>query len=156
MPGLILWHGSASLFDAFDARLCGGGIHLGTEAQARMRNSAVLYRVEVEAGRSRRSRDEGGGWAARIRSARGAGLHSIVYLNRWEGIPAERIAALAAAGDLARLDRLPDAAFRRLVPEARGSLLVWDPGRLRILERLEARPPAAAPHAPEERLEPAP
>ena len=146
MAKMELWHGSTTRFDAFDATPAkqGGrvvaGLHFGSEAQARMRNARVLYRVEVDVQNPRRSRDEGGQWASKIASAKTAGHDAIVYLNRYEGIPVERIEALAAAGLLDKLDRMDDRAFRRAVPEAEDSVIVLDPSRIRILEVIEAVP----------------
>ena len=144
---MILWHGSRTRFATIDlSRTVDGGLHLGTEAQARMRNAAFLHEIEIDATRLRRARDTGGNWAARIRAARREGCHGIVYLNRYEGIPTARIEDLHARGLLERLDRLSDADFRKLVPEARDSFILLDPTRARILRVLaqEARSPEKA------------
>ena len=136
---MILWHGSRRRIGSIDlSRTVDGGLHLGTEAQARMRNSAFLHEIEIEVTRLRRSRDTGGNWAGRIQTARKDGCHAIIYLNRYEGIPADRIEDLHRQGLLSRIDTLSDAAFRKLVPEARDSLILLDPGRARLL-RIIAR-----------------
>lgn len=135
---LILWHGSDRPIDRFTGEGPERALHLGTRAQAEMRNRAFLHEleVEVEVTRVRRSRDPGGDWSGRVRAARAAGAEAIVYLNRYEGITAETIERLAAAGRLSGLDRLPDRAFRRLVPEAADSWIILDPFRVRPLRLL--------------------
>lgn len=131
---LRLWHGSSQRIEAFDpSKTIDGGFHLGSEDQARMRNPAWLHEVEVEVERIRRSRDEGGNWRARVERARADGFQAIVYLNRYEGMTSDIIERLQAAGQLSRLDDLTDKAFKKLVPEARDSLIVFDPGCIRIL-----------------------
>jgi hypothetical protein len=81
---LILWHGSDRSLELFTDSGPDKALHLGTRAQAEMRNRAFLYEVEVEVTRTRRSRDPGGDWSGRIRAARANGFDSIVYLNRCE------------------------------------------------------------------------
>lgn len=138
---LILWHGSTRALDRFDARSGpDGALHLGTRAQAEMRNRAFLHEVEVEVRRLRRSRDPGGDWSGRVRAARAAGFDAILYLNRFEGLGVEVIGRLAAAGRLSGLDEMPDAAFRRLVPEAEDSLILLDPGLARLIRFMPNRP----------------
>ena len=132
---LILWHGSDRPIDRFTGAGPDRTLHLGTRAQAEMRNRAFLHEVEVEVTRVRRSRDPGGDWSGRVRAARAAGVDAIVYLNRYEGVSAGTIERLAATGRLAGLDRLPDRAFRRLVPEAQDSWVLLDPTRARLLRR---------------------
>jgi hypothetical protein len=134
-PGLLrLWHGAPVRIAAFDASLTvDGGLHLGTRAQAAMRNAAFLHEVEVEVARIRRSHDRGGDWAGRIRAARAEGCDAIVYLNRYEGLDVSVIERLAASANLEGLDDVPDAVFRKIVPEARDSLILLRPERARIL-----------------------
>jgi hypothetical protein len=142
MRNMILWHGSDHPISRFtNLRGPDRALHLGTRAQAEMRNPAYLHEVEVEFGRVRRSRDPGGDWSGRVRAARAAGHDAIVYLNRYEGLDAEVIGRLATRGRLSGLDRLPDAAFRRLVPEAADSWVLLDPSRARILRVISARGP---------------
>lgn len=154
---LRLWHGSKGEVERFDPSATRDrGCHFGTREQAEMRNAAVLHLVEIEVTRVRRCRDRGD-FAAAIRSARAAGFDAIVYLNRYEAMTTERIEALQAAGKLHGLDDVSDAAFRRLVPEARDSLIALAADRIRILEvihpeRQTAPIPEATEPAPE--LEP--
>lgn len=138
MPLSILWHGTSTNFQDIDpARISREGIHVGTREQAEMRARGVLLEVKVDLGRSKRCRDAGGGWKRRISAARSAGYDSIRYLNRWEGIPGERIEALVASGDLSRLDSLSDAAFQKLVPEAQESFIILHGNDIRLLSRLD-------------------
>lgn len=67
-----------------------------------------------------------GGWACSSRCPV-RGYDSIAYLNRYEGMTTERIEALSASGMLARLNQLTDAGFRRLVPDAADSFIVFEP-----------------------------
>lgn len=136
------WHGS----DLPRKRLTAGydgGVHVGTRAQAEMRNSAFLHKVRFlgDSGRLKRSKDRGLDWRGRIAAARYAGLDGVVYLNRYEGMSNAAIVALAEHPDP---DRLSDAAFRKLVPDAEDSLIILDesnavvdeiltgPGRVRL------------------------
>ncbi|MCA9772654.1 MAG: hypothetical protein KC466_09630 [Myxococcales bacterium] len=137
---LILWHGSDRPIDRFSGAGPDRALHLGTRAQAEMRNRAFLHEVEVEVSRVRRSRDPGGDWSGRVRAARAAGAEAIVYLNRYEGVSAETIERLSAAGRLSGLDRLPDRAFRLLVPEAEDSWIILDPSLVRTLRILRGGP----------------
>lgn len=138
---LKLWHGSSRKILAFDpAKTRDKGVHLGTEAQARMRNPAVLHEVEVAVDRIRRCRDRGGDWEQRIRDARHSGFSAIVYLNRYEGLSHEVIERLHNSGRLKDLDTLSDAAFRKIVPEAEDSYILFDPERIRIVAVIEPGP----------------
>jgi hypothetical protein len=135
---LILWHGSDRPLERFTHSGPDKALHLGTRAQAEMRNRAFLYEVEVEVNRTRRSRDPGGDWSGRIRAVRATGLDAIVYLNRYEGVSKQTIQRLAAAGRLSGLDRISDRDFRRLVPEAADSWIILDPARARIIRVTQA------------------
>lgn len=135
------WHGSTRLFSEFDhSKTIDGGLHVGSRAQAIMRNSPVLYQIEVDLTRIRRSRDCGGNWASRVKSARASGFEAISYLNRYEGIPMERIKALAASDRLSNLDALTDRAFRKLVPEAEDSLILLPGASFKIVARHLRKP----------------
>lgn len=125
---LDLWHGSQDVIESFDpTRTADGGFHLGTEAQARMRNSRHLHRVTVELNKVGRTRDRGGDWRECVAKARRQGFSAVVYLNRYEGLTTEVIDRLAGQGKLSNLDELSDAAFRKLVPEAQDSFIAVDP-----------------------------
>lgn len=95
----------------------------------------------------RRSRDAGGNWASKIKSAKSAGHDGIVYLNRYEGIPYEAIerATMRLAGELAvnpsqaLLDALPDEQFRKYVPEAQDSYIAFSAGQIKSAIDCRAR-----------------
>ncbi|AWE88943.1 hypothetical protein CSC28_7041 (plasmid) [Pseudomonas paraeruginosa] len=59
-------------------------------------------------------------------------MDAIVYLNRYEGLTTEVIERLSASGDLSRLDDMTDAQFRKVVPEARDSYIVFRQDQLWI------------------------
>lgn len=147
---LTLWHGSDRPISRFTGRGPDRALHLGTRAQAEMRNAAFLHEVEIEVTRVRRSRDPGGDWSGRVRAARTAGADAIVYLNRYEGVTSEVITRLAGAGRLSDLDRMSDKAFRALVPEARDSWVLLEPERARITRVLRGRNTPADPADPPE------
>ncbi len=137
----LLYHGTRAAFDSLDlAMTVDGGLHVGSEEQARMRagTSGRLLAVSLEAFNTRRSRDTGGNWKAKVQQARAAGFQAIVYLNRYEGIPLERFQALAQAG--IDPDRLSDAQFRKQVPEAKDSWIVLDLAYLRRQPALDLAP----------------
>lgn len=152
---LILWHGSDRPVDRFTEEGPDRALHLGTRAQAEMRNRAFLHEVEVEVGRVRRSRDPGGDWSGRIRAARADRADAIVYLNRYEGVRVGTIERLALSGRLSGLDRLPDAAFRKLVPEAEDSWVLLRPEQAKILRIIAQKvierdqPEPTDPYAPD-------
>jgi len=129
-----LFHGSKERLKRF-----GGStrseVHLGSLEQARMRNSAFIHEVEVPDGlRFHRVRDNGEIGKTVYDRARRSGYDGVVYLNRYEGLTTEVIERLASAGRLGDdLDRISDAAFARLVPEAHDSYAVFDPGKCRII-----------------------
>lgn len=131
---ITLWHGGPQPIEAVDLTLSlDGGFHAGTRSQAEMRNRKFIHEIEVELGRVRRSRDTGGHWRNRARDAKARGFDAIVYLNRYEGIPSERFAALALAKGSEWLDGLSDAEFRRHVPEAQDSYILLRAEAIRIV-----------------------
>lgn len=150
---LTLWHGSDRPISRFTVQGPDRALHLGTRAQAGMRNRSFLHEVEIDVSRVRRSRDPGGEWSGRVRAARAAGAEAIVYLNRYEGITSEVITRLAGAGRLSDLDRMTDKTFRALVPEAQDSWILLDPERARVIRvlrpedgQLESERPVEAMH----------
>lgn len=132
---LVACHGTRSDFDDLDpSRTVDGGLHFGTQEQARMRcgKSGRIIQAHLEVSRARRSRDLGGNWKAKIRQAKSAGHDAIVYLNRYEGIPLERVEAAINEG--VDLDKLTDAQFRKRIPEARDSWIVFSRDQVRVIE----------------------
>lgn len=110
-------------------------LHVGTMEQANMRavglDANVLpLIVDVQPHLVKRLRDTGSWDERKLRALQRKGWQAVVYLNRFEGIPLEEFeAARAAVGDI---DRLSDAQFRRLLPSARDSLIVFDPAHVRF------------------------
>jgi hypothetical protein len=130
------YHGTKSDVATFDpTKTVDGSIHLGSRPeQANMRtygDGANIIPAHLREGQMRRSRDSDGYWKAKAKSAKKAGTDTVEYLNRYEGIPRERIEALDESGLLSRLDNLTDAQFRRAVPEAADSYLAMDPANIR-------------------------
>lgn len=128
MPILTLYHATRSEFDTLDpSKTVDGGLHFGSQDQARMRGGkkARMIEAQIEIKKPRRSKDMGGQWAGKIKSAKSAGHDSIVYLNRYEGLPLARVEE--AIQDGVDLDRLTDTQFKRRVPEATDSYIVFSP-----------------------------
>jgi hypothetical protein len=82
-----LWvHGTRAVIeaDALDpAATAEGGLHFGTETQARMRagGRGKLVYAYLRAGNARRARDEGEkGWVGKVRAARAGGFSALRYL----------------------------------------------------------------------------
>jgi len=133
---LVLFHRTQEQFEQLDpSRTKDGGIHFGEAEQALMRagKSSHVYRAALRGSKVRRCKDTGGDWQSRIIAAKKARVDVIVYLNRYEGMSTEIIERLQRTGDLHRLDDLTDTAFRRLVPEARDSYIVWDMSQVFML-----------------------
>ncbi|CUJ69257.1 Uncharacterised protein [Achromobacter sp. 2789STDY5608633] len=92
-----------------------------------------------------RSKDQGGNWKDKIQRAKAAGKDGIVYLNRYEGMTTAIIDRLSKSGHLNGLDDLSDAAFKRLVPEAQDSYIVFS------VEQLDILAPEDQTHVPPQR-----
>lgn len=130
---LVVYHGSNADISEFDAdSTVDGGFHFGTAQQAGMRVSGAgknLMPVYLAINNPRRSKDMGGKWKSKIASAKSAGHDGIVYLNRYEGVSLETIQRAENEG--VNLDRLTDEQFRRYVPEARDSYIVFRPEQIK-------------------------
>lgn len=134
---LKLWHGSKQFIEQMDPeKTIDGGVHLGTHAQASMRNNTYLYEIQVTFSNVKRIKDQPLGMRHQIDKARKAGYDALVYLNRYEGMTNERIEALAKSGDLPRLDNLSDREFSKLVPEAADSYVLLDKLGMEILQTI--------------------
>jgi len=132
---LRLYHGTTREFDRFNPALSEGrGLHFGSLEQARMRGgrAARILEVFIVAENPCRMVDKGSFGTEAVRRARQRGHDSIVYLNRYEGMTTERVKALAASGDLHRLDGLNDRQFRKLVPEAQDTWIVFEPWQAKL------------------------
>lgn len=122
MSDVTWWHGSTSPVAEVRPYL-----HVGTEAQARMRagRGCHLLKVTLGQGRTVRRRDVGSWKEQDLRRLAGQGFGLVVYLNRFEGIP---IGEFDEARTRCRnIDLLPDSRFRRLLPSAAESMIVLDP-----------------------------
>jgi hypothetical protein len=130
-----LYHGSKTAVDHLELGN-DGGIHLGTKAQAKMRNSKHVYAVEVstDVDRFKRERDTGGNWKGKIQKAKKAGYDGIVYLNRYEGIDKDQYFKLLDKGWTGdKLDSLSDKEFKKLLPGMEDSYIVFNPKDVRII-----------------------
>lgn len=134
-----LWHGSKTPIEDFSVGSAAGRreLHLGTLDQAAMRNCAHLYLFEFDPGRIRRVKDNGEVGGATCDQARRAGFDSVVYLNRYEGMTLQRLQALADDGVLDKIDRFPDAKFKKHVPEAQDSYAVLNPESVTLIAQFE-------------------
>jgi len=137
---LILYHATNEQFDSLpDPRLTSdGGLHFGSIEQATMRTrnkGRRIFAAELLITQPRRSKDTGGNWAKVIKAAKAAGKDAIVYLNRYEGLTTEIIERLSKAGLLNRLDDMTDAQFRRAVPEATDSYIIFSLDQARWIDK---------------------
>lgn len=110
MEDFIAWHGcrdeTPTRFGGLDTHP--QGIHLGSLAQARMRaGRGPLLKLRVRASRLcqpiPRVRDQEDSWRALLGRRARKGAQILAYLNRYEGLPTERVLALSEipAGRLA-------------------------------------------------------
>jgi hypothetical protein len=123
---LPLFHGTKATFDAFSPNS-----HFGSEAQARMRRSTNVMPVLVRGKRFKRVKDTGRNmWDPKaLARLERQGYDGVVYLNRYEGIPLDQFEALRERG----IDdtKLSDAQFKKLVPAAEDSYIIFDPKNVR-------------------------
>lgn len=136
---LVVYHGTRADFEQIDtSHTVDGGLHFGSQDQARMRcgKKGRLVAANIRMSSARRCRDQGGNWKKRIAQAKSAGHDAIVYLNRYEGIPFERVDQAFADG--IDLDGLTDAQFRKLIPEARDSWIVFCVEQVRLVPEVAA------------------
>jgi hypothetical protein len=130
---MLVYHSGKEKIEQFDAaKTVDGGFHFGTYEQAKMRGGkrGEMLVARLAISNPRRSKDMGGNWKAKIVSAKATGHDGIVYLNRYEGVTAERIKALSESGQLNKLDQMSDAEFRQVVPEARDSYIAFRPEQI--------------------------
>jgi hypothetical protein len=136
---LVLFHLTSVAFGELDpSRTSDGGLHFGPLDQGMMRTAGAgmarrTISAHIKMTHPARSRDQGGNWKEKIRRAKAAGKDGIVYLNRYEGMTTAIIERLSKSGHLNGLDDLSDAAFRRLVPEAQDSYIVFSADQLELL-----------------------
>lgn len=134
---LSLYHGTNDEFSEFDvSKTVDGGIHFGEIDQALMRSAGAkkyLIQVELNVKKPRRSKDDGGNWSSKIRSAKNLGFDSIIYLNRFEGIKQESL--VSSTKQAKDIDRLTDIEFRKHFPEARDSWIVFEKHQIHIVSK---------------------
>lgn len=127
---LVVYHGTRAEFDAFAES--DEGIHFGTGSQAKMRNGKRVVDAYLKIENPKRVKDTSGNWKKAVKAAKAAGYDGLVYLNRYEGIPFERFEELRARGiSDERMDRMSDAEFRKLVPEASDSYIAFSPTQIK-------------------------
>lgn len=130
---MVVYHGTKGDIAEFDSsQTVDGGFHFGTTAQASMRVSGAgknLMPVYLKIEDWQRSKDLGGKWKAKIKSAKSSGKDGIVYLNRYEGIDYATIERAEAEGF--NLDKVSDARLRDFAPELADSYIVFDPTQIK-------------------------
>lgn len=127
---LVVYHGTRTDFEVFN--VAKQGAHFGTGEQAKMRNGKTVVEAYLAIKNLRRVKDAVGNWEKVVKSAKAAGFDGLVYLNRYEGVPLERFEELRARGiSDERMDKMPDAKFRKLVPEARDSFVAFRPEQIK-------------------------
>lgn len=140
---LVVYHSTQKDFVVFDEnKQSGYGLHFGTPEQATMRTAGEgknLMPSYLRIDNPRRSKDTGMSWKSQIRAAKSAGHDGVIYLNRFEGIPRE--AFERATNELATkhktnpnnvdFSKLSDEEFRKLLPEARDSYIVFKPEQIK-------------------------
>lgn len=142
---LVLFHLTAIAFEELDpSKTSDGGLHFGPLDQGMMRTAGAGAARRSIAARIKMSNparivDQGGNWKDKIRRAKAAGKDGIVYLNRYEGMTTAIIERLSKSGHLNGLDNLSDAAFKRLVPEAQDSYIVFSAEQLELLPPSESQ-----------------
>lgn len=132
----IGFHATSADFQTFDPAIGGAQFHVGTASQATMRAAGTahptLLMVSVYATHLIRKKDSGGNW--KRPSAREAdAADGVVYLNRYEGVPINRLDALSGES----VQTMSDAEFLRRVPEARDSYGIFQPHNCKIVERID-------------------
>lgn len=93
----------------------------------------TIFKAHLNISKPQRSKDLGGKWAAKIKSAKAAGKDSIVYLNRYEGMSTEIIERLQKQGLLEKIDGMTDAQFKKLIPEACDSYIIFSADQVDII-----------------------
>ncbi len=125
---LRLYHGTSSDFEEFAPFS-----HFGTAAQASMRAGTQVIPVFARLRKIKRLRDNNNGqWnAATLRSLERKGYDGIIYLNRYEGIPKKEFEDAYEKG--IDLDKVSDSQFRKLIPSAEDSYIIFDPNNVKSI-----------------------
>ena len=124
---MTLYHGTDKVFDRFAPYS-----HFGTEAQARMRHPKRILTVTVKARKLKRLRDTGDWTVAELRRYERQGFDGVVYLNRYEGIPLEQLETAYVKVPADKLNQLSDTQFKKLIPAAEDSYIIFDPRNVRL------------------------
>lgn len=131
------WHSTPHDFDKFeDGHASAGsyGFHFGTLSQALTRNSqGYLLRCRLFVTDMKRKKDTGNWTQKDLKNISRTLFDGVVYLNRYEGIPKETLDSLQDID----LDRLSDTEFKRLVPMASDSWLLFKAHNIKVLKRIE-------------------
>ena len=134
MAARYLWHGSDRPHASFGGEGEADILHVGTLQQASMRcGGKYFHLIEVPDGKSKRIRDKGSDNAATIRRARKSGYTHLVYLNRYEGIDTDELETALERHPNVDFDTLTDREFRQIFPSQKDSLVVLDPGHVKVL-----------------------
>jgi len=102
--------------------------HFGTAEQANMRavsSPSSIIPVYLRLRDLAKMKDTGSWDPKKFKKLSRQGYDGVVYLNRYEGIPPK---AFERAHNL---DQLSDAEFKKLIPEAQESVIVFDPKNIR-------------------------
>lgn len=142
------WHSSKTRFTHFEEQSKNTGVHFGTIRQALARNSSqdtIFYEARLFATALIRMRDRGGWSKTLITPSMRERSDGIIYLNRYEDFPPYN--TLSHKQKQADTESLTDAAFRKLFPHARDSIIIFMPEHTTIIRTLsldEARLLAAS------------
>ena len=130
---LVVYHGTREKFDEFAPNK--EGIHFGTGEQAKMRNGKKVIKAYLSIQKLKRVKDTNGYWTKAVKTAKSGGHDGIVYLNRYEGVPYERFEELRKKGiSDEKMDSMSDAQFKKLVPEAQDSYIVFEPNQIKSVD----------------------
>lgn len=110
---------------------------MGSLAQARMRaGKGAVLRVRIKLdhlnGSIPKVRDQEGSWEKLLKRRRSRRQVIVEYLNRYEGLPVERVIAISEK-ETSALSTMSDRDFAKLVPEAEQSWVILDPGLIEVL-----------------------
>lgn len=126
-----LYHSTKADFTDFQPNT-----HFGTTDQANMRTAGTGARVipvYPKEGLNYAKGKDAGDWSQdKLARLARQGYDGVRYLNRYEGIPLEAFDRARAkigqkGGDENGLDKLSDSQFKKLIPEAQESVIVFDP-----------------------------
>lgn len=149
-----VYHGTRLAFEQFDPNATrDGGLHFGTLSQAGARGAGKGKRIvqaylNIKA--PKRLRDDGDGWATKIKAAKRSKHDGIVYLNRHEGI---ELATIVRAEELGiDLDKLSDVKFKLFAPEAHDSWIVFEKLQIKVISYDMMNEPVEGEHPPSNTL----